>query len=312
MGFPHSVRSLLGISERGRHVGASVKYNLSIKVSVMSVDEKSGRRLIIGFQEEWQDFERRNAIFLDRFPILEKGISLAFSRDVQLSEPFDKFVLLFGRVCYEDFSEILLCCGNGNGQAAQKLLRGLYERAVTLRFLQENPSEFDDFFDFFHISQRKLMIVCRQTIGEEIFPTEMADDIEKNFAEVKGNFMVTDCQKCGTKRLNHTWSKLDFAAMASKTSLGKLIVPGYFLPLRQAHATVASMLSRMAPSANNGISFVDAAQRKEADNALRVSHNIFLDVLRVQDEHFAVPGLKEQNEICLQEFMNIWRNGLTA
>ena len=37
-----------------------------------------------------------------------------------------------------------------------------------------------------------------------------------------------------------------------------------------------------------------------ARDTLRVTHNIFLDICRVQDERFAVPGLKEQNQICLQ------------
>jgi hypothetical protein len=57
-------------------------------------------------------------------------MALAFIRHAQLSEPIDKFVLMFGRICVEDFLEVILCCGNGNGHAAEKLVRGLYERAV--------------------------------------------------------------------------------------------------------------------------------------------------------------------------------------
>jgi hypothetical protein len=57
----------------------------------------------------------------------------AFNRNMPLEEPIDKFLLMFGRDCVEDFSEILFCCGNAYGHAAQKLLRGLYERAVTMR-----------------------------------------------------------------------------------------------------------------------------------------------------------------------------------
>lgn len=265
------------------------------------------RSVTFGFQEEWQDFERRNALFLEKFPGLEKTLALAFTRDAQLSEPIDKFVLMFGRVCVEDFFEILLCCGNGNGQAAQKLLRGIYERAVTLRYLREHPEEIEDFLDFYHVSQRKLMIACQNTMGAETFSAEMASDIEKEYAQVRDKFMVTDCEKCGTKRLNHTWNKLDFVSMANKTALGELIVPGYLIPLRQAHATVASMVSRMATGPNESISFRDTAQRKEADQALRVGHNILLDVLRVQDEQFAVPGLKEENEARLQDFVDIWQ-----
>jgi len=270
-------------------------------------EEHSKSRLIFGFQEEWRDFEKRNALFLERFPRLEQAITTAFTRDAHFSEPIDKFVLMFGRVCVKDFFEILLCCGNGSGHAAQKLLRGLYERAVTLRYLHEHPEEIENFLDYYHVSQRKLMIACENSMGKGTFSPEQAAEIEREFEKVKDKFMVTDFKKCGTERLNHTWSTLDFVAMANQTAPAKLTVPGYFIPLRQAHATVASMVSRMTASENDGISFADTAQRKEADQVLRVSHNIFLNVLRVQEEHFKVPGLNELNEICLQDFVDIWQ-----
>jgi hypothetical protein len=134
---------------------------------------------------------------------------------------------MFGRLCCEDFFEILLCCGNGYGQAATKLVRGLYERGVTLLYLHENPVSVDDFLDFHHISQRKLLLSIKETMGEDVIPEEIAADVEQQYQELKGKFMVTDCEKCRTKKLNHTWSKLDFVAMAKRTALGELVVPGY-------------------------------------------------------------------------------------
>lgn len=264
-------------------------------------------RLIFGYPEEWKDFERRNPRFLQRFPRLQEAMIIAFNRNTSLEEPVDKFILMFGRLCIEDFSEILLCCGNGYGHAAQKLLRGLYERAVTLRYLHEHPNEIEDFLDYFHVSQRKLKTAVEETMGADTFTPEQAAAIEAEFERVKHKYRVTDCRKCGTKRLNHTWNKLDFVAMANQTSLGKLIAIGYVIPLRHAHATVASVVSRMQITTEGGIVFVGEAQRKEADKALRAAHNIFLDVLRVQDERFAIPRLKEQNEICLQDFVDIWQ-----
>jgi hypothetical protein len=298
------VLALLGCVAVGALL-ASLAIAFDKKRKAVSTTERD--RVIFGFREEWQDFANRNAPFLERFPHLEKAMDIAFNRVAHLSEPIDKFVLMYGRVCVEDFNEILLCCGNGAGHAGQKLLRGLYERAVTLRYLHENPDEIQNFLDYYHVSQRKLKIACERTMGADTFSPEQAAEIEREFEEVKDKFMIADCEKCGTKRLNHTWSKLDLVAMANKTSLGKLNALGYIIPLRQAHATVASMLSRMAAGDNDGISFVDAAQPKEADNALRVAHNILLDVLRVQGEHFSVPGLKEQNGLCLQDFVDIWQ-----
>jgi hypothetical protein len=269
--------------------------------------DDSSSRFIFGFREEWRDFEKRNPLFLERFPRLQRAIETAFNRNTRLSEPIDKFVLMYGRVCVEDLYEIVLCCGNGFGHAGHKLLRGLYERAVTLRYLHEHPEEIENFLDYYHVSQRKLKIACENTMGEDTFSPEQAAEIEREFEAVKDKYMVTACEKCGIKRLNHTWSRLDIVAMANKTSLGQLHAIGYIMPLRQAHATVASMLSRMATTESDGIAFVGTAQRKESDSALRASHNIFLDVLRVQDERFGVPGLKEQNEVSLQDFIDIWQ-----
>ncbi len=93
-------------------------------------------QLIFGFQEEWEDFGRRNPVFMERFPRIKAVIDFAMTRHVFFSEPIDKFVLMCGRVCIEDFMEILMCCGNGSAYAAQKILRGFYELAVTLQYLQ--------------------------------------------------------------------------------------------------------------------------------------------------------------------------------
>ena len=58
--------------------------------------------------------------------------------------------------------------------------------------------------------------------------------------------MVTDCKKCCTEKLNHTWSKLNFVAMAKKTEhLDQLIVQAYYLPMRHGHATFGAILSRL-------------------------------------------------------------------
>jgi hypothetical protein len=267
--------------------------------------------LVFGFREEWSDFGKRNALFMQKFPHLQETFQLTFNYSL-LTEPIDKFVFMYGRVCIEDFYEILLCCGNGNGQAGQKLLRGLYERAVTLEYLNEHPEELEDFYDFHRLSQRKLKIACEDTMGKDTFPEEMASAIEAEFQEIKEKFMVPDCKVCGTSKLNHSWNRLDFVAMAKQTSLGIFIVPGYYLPLRQAHATVASMIARMVPTEDGGLAFEETAQRGTADNVLRVAHNIILNVLRVEDERFKTPGLREKYEACLKDFMEVWQGRSVA
>ena len=77
--------------------------------------------------------------------------------------------------------------------------------------------------------------------------------------------------------------------------------------MRQAHSTLASLFSRLEQTQGGGISFVPTAQREPADDALTAAHNIILEVLRVQEERFKVPGLEEQLQVCVQEFLDIHR-----
>jgi hypothetical protein len=260
-----------------------------------------------GFPEEWNDFEERHRLFLERFPNLVAALNTAFIRRATLSEHIDKFVFFYGRLCCEDFFEVGLCCGNGYGAAALKLVRSLYERAVTLRYLHEHPEELKDFWDYHHVATYKLMLPVDATLGAKAIPEAMRTKVTADFEGVKEQFMVTACEKCGTKRLNHTWNKLDFVSMSKKTgTIGKLIVPGYYLPLRHAHATVGALLSRMEDNEVEGLSFAPTAQRKEADEALMSAENIIVDVLNVQEERFKIPGLKDQIQRVIEDFMEMY------
>jgi hypothetical protein len=119
-------------------------------------EQKPDNQLIFGFPEEWADFRKRHSLLLDRFSHIAEATRIAFERVMPESEPIERFVMLYGRVCVEDFHEILLCCGNGYGFAALKLLRALYEKAVTLEYINNNPDELDAFLNHRYISEYKL------------------------------------------------------------------------------------------------------------------------------------------------------------
>lgn len=184
---------------------------------------------------------------------------------------------------------------------------------MTLAYLHDHPAELDDFFDFHIVQQHKLLGPIEDTFGRGTISQSLMAEVETRFDQVKHKFMVADCRKCGTQRLNHIWNKLDFVSLAKRTgSLGTLIVPGYYLPMRQAHATLASLLSRLEAEKSGAISFQPASQRREADDALITAHNILIHVLGIQDDRFRVPGLKEKLELCKEDFLEIYRDRPTT
>jgi hypothetical protein len=164
---------------------------------------KQETQLICGMPNQWKDFGARNQLFFERFPHLKDVLATAFLRSAVSSESIDRFVFLYGRLCCEDFMEVLLCCGNGYGIAAQKLLRTLYERAVTLRYLHDHQEELPAFLDFHHVQAHKLLIPIEETFGN-VVSKEVSDEVRAKYVEVKDKFLVTKCEECGTTKVNHT------------------------------------------------------------------------------------------------------------
>lgn len=86
-------------------------------------------RVTFGLPKEWKHFKERHSVFLDRIPNLFSAIRIAFDRTGETSEPLDRAIFFSGRLCAEEFSEILLLCGNGYGVAALRLVRSMYEHS---------------------------------------------------------------------------------------------------------------------------------------------------------------------------------------
>ena len=179
---------------------------------------------IYGFADECQKFDERHPEWGSAMENLDHAVQMAFARVRMIDDPADKFVYFFGRVCFEDFMEIMLVCYHGYGFAASKLVRSMYEHAVTLCYLHEHPEELEDFNDYHLIQDDKLIGRLIETFGKSILPEKLVDETRTKAAAVREKFMITDCKTCDTKRLNHSWSKLDFVAMASAITQNRPLI----------------------------------------------------------------------------------------
>lgn len=267
--------------------------------------------ITFGFPEEWQAFVDRHPEFLPRFPNIGKAIDVAFNRTFRSTGLLDKTVYFLGRLIAEEFMEILLVCANGYGIGAEKLVRGMYERAVTARYLRGHPEELENYLSFHKVAAHKMLKAVEASMGNNIFSPEQATEIEREFSEVRERFLVTDCKVCKTTRLNHTWSSRDLVSMALISGdLRRLLVPAYYLPTREAHSTIGAIFSRLDPEAagrGEGFLFDGSAQRARADQALLVAHHIVLNALDLQKQLFRLDALEPILQTCLEDFLVIWK-----
>lgn len=242
--------------------------------------------LIAGEPDQVQAFSERRRTFVDGMSALETAINDVFTRDIKSVDIADAVIFYLGRRCVDDFLEIVLLCANGYGPGASSLLRGMYERAVTAAYLHLQPDEAGDFAEYDIVRKRKLAIAIKSDGDAPQELIEQFDDLDKEFQRVRERFVVTDCVKCGTQRLNHSWSKLDFVSMSRKAGLiGRLIVPAYYMPLDHAHSTLASITSRLTEE-DGVLSRLPEANVDEVDMVLQTAHGVLLLVLQNQLDHF--------------------------
>lgn len=263
---------------------------------------------VFGFPEEWEDFRRRHPHFEEVLQRLGEVRSLVFDRAFHASDPIESFVHLYGRMCIEEFYEILLMCGNGYGIGAQKILRGFWEKAVTLEYLSNHPEELQDYFDFHYISDYKLFNSVRGIIGADALPEHMVAENRAGYDEVKKRFEIDDCKKCGTKRVNHTWSKLDIVSMSKQTRvLWKIVNEAYYVPMRHTHSTASSFVQRIEATDDGGLAFNPDAQRKIADSTLRTTHLIVLEVLDIERRFYTLTNVEEKLAQCERDWLDLYK-----
>ena len=273
-------------------------------------------RMHLGFANypEWERFNTDFPCFVDKQPFLEALRDKMFVRKIHPTHQADYIIYGLGRVCVEDFEQILNLCGNGFGIGAMQLLRSMYERQVTAAFISKYPDEWDAFatYDAIHVrklvQQFKVVYEDAPAILNGIVSEEEQEKIEEQYQQVKGRFMKTKCKKCKTEELMFSWHKLDVGTMAGsghQPALKDLFPYSYFLPLLMSHSTFKSVEARVEFRKDGSFSFESEGQRNAVKKALVFSHHLLLHVFDLQNDHFKL-GLDDDIKKCEKDYLECW------
>jgi len=264
-------------------------------------------RPIVGFPKEWDSFLQRHPSWPTVLRNLHQILEKVFIRDVALGSQSEKIIFFMGRLCVEDFNEIFLLAANGYGFGSLKILRGLYERVVTMAYISENQDEVTNFLEYHYIHKGKLLHHAESFFSnlEDYIDKVEIEEAKSDFRKYKDRFMQTNCKNCNTKRLMNSWSKLDLASMAKKTGMESLYFPGYYYPTIQAHATTASVIYRLKSSESNPVSFDEGSQPDVADKSLIIAHNLAIHIVYIQNEFFNL-NLKKEIDLLTADYKVIW------
>lgn len=260
--------------------------------------------LRIGSPNQWPEFGKRNAEFLKRLEHLRTAFNVILNREWSSSEPADRLVFIAGHLAVDDFMEILTLCGNAEAYGAEKILRGMFERVVTLKYLHAHPDEVENYANYYWIGQHKLVNAIETTFKKGILDPARVKEVEENYEKFKDTYKLTLCKTCGTTRPGISWTPKDIVTMAKEVGLTDFIVPAYYLPMQQAHPTVKGMLDRM--TIKDGRTVPAPRQQPElADRVLCAAHGLALYALDAQVERFKLDDAAYK--VAEKDFMEIWK-----
>ncbi len=221
--------------------------------------------------EAAHDFFKRHPQLAGALESLVDLCNKAFGRLNRPSCQLDDVVFESGQSCRGDYVEILFLCVGGHGLAALKLLRGLYERAVTLAYLLKHPQTVDRFIYFSAMSEYAMTKEALELFSEQ----ELENTIKIKVSEVRANFQKALTFFGGKKPWN--WDK-PFAEMVKDVggAYQDCYLGGYLLPTSNLHASLASVMRSRAHTV------------LEADHTLALAHSLMLLVLKNQNGHFSL------------------------
>ena len=93
-----------------------------------------------------------------------------------------------------------------------KLVRGIFERAVTAAYLMKNPEKAERFVRYAAIQEHRMMEAALKVVSEKEFDDDMKEgysvaEIKQRYEEVKPEFETTVCSTCGKTRIAGSWTR---------------------------------------------------------------------------------------------------------
>lgn len=259
-----------------------------------------------GDPEKQKEFINSHINLLESLHALEPALNAALaSCDTSTLE--GRVLYFLGRMIIEDdFNAILILYANGFSNSAKQILRGMFERTVTLAYLNRHPDELGLFYEYGWVDRHKRLPEYIAQLGDKI-SQESIKETEKNFERVRGNYLRTVCKKCDKTVVNHMWSKKDLITMAKECGFKfEVIQTAYYDALNEAHPKVGALLDRIEVAEDGSLWYKVAPDTKKAEIYLIVAGYLFFKALELLADHFKADELNKALEQAKEGWLRQW------
>jgi hypothetical protein len=203
-------------------------------------------------------------------------------------------IVAFISTSLPDINDIMTLTHYDSHHGAHKILRPLFERTVTLKYIVDNPSEAERFLGFQAIDWEQVIVGIETLTGismEETGRTNLRNAAQKARQEYK----QTRCEVCGFTKPT-SWSKLNAKDMAFLVGMGHMHLHSFLVASKLIHPSFWGMRETVGDSS-------------PMYNTLNCVHELMVHLLLMHRRHFmtskAIP-LPPTVKAALGDFLNVW------
>jgi hypothetical protein len=243
--------------------------------------------------DTWDEFVKEHAQFPD---LMWKWIRLSQSllKASHICEGDDLGFLIFGFMMASlvDLNDILTLAHNKSRSGSAKILRSIYERTVTMKYLAANPSDVPKFIGYQSIDWQQVIDQCESKIGHGL--EEPARSNLANAArEARREYRNEVCPECRMRKQTD-WTPKSIRERAELTGLAHMHYFGFIHPTKLMHTTFYGTMEFMKSG-------------PPIHNILNTAHELLVQSILIHRRHFAEDSAPTpMMRAAVKDFVDTW------
>jgi|ERR1035437_1599275 hypothetical protein len=191
-----------------------------------------------------------------------------------------------------DFDDIMLLSSQNGHFGALKLLRCAFERAITLKYIAQNPKEAEAFVEFDALDWQRILVGIEGKSGLRMSETSQKN-LDNAADRARKKFRQEPCDKCGLRKQT-TWTPQSARDLSKRVGMDYMFFDAFELPSKFIHPTYWGTH--------------EAASSAPMYNTLKHAHELLLEIILVHHRYFHEgEQISQSVEDVIQNFFSVWK-----
>ena len=263
--------------------------------------------IAFGFQKFWPEVVARFPGFFEPADRLQQAVASIVDPARADISPNQHLLLNLLMLVSVGMAEVVTLVGNGMGNGAMKIVRGMVENAVNAEYIRRYPEQGERYIAWHWVEIHKLYRYMQENSPaslNDIAPEKIASD-EEEYQRVKGLFRYQVTTLTGTRTVRQdSWCRDNLYERSVKTGFAQSYATVMPSANQILHGSIGGLLSHM-DSDGTGLRIEYPPTHRWAAEALLSGHLAMLQAIETAARVFETdsdPGI----ERLKQDFQELW------